>query len=113
MNTMKIKVGDKIRVIAMKDEPNYTGREGKVTMIDGAGQLHGTWGGLAIIPEEDVFEIVKDISKNRLEILLSNAIVMLVNDGYEKEKVKQELGITEEELNYLFENEDLEWTCYD
>ena len=57
---MKIKVGDKIRVIAMKDEPNYTGREGKVTMIDGAGQLHGTWGSLAVIPGVDSFQILED-----------------------------------------------------
>jgi hypothetical protein len=27
--------------------------------IDGIGQLHGTWGGLAVIPEADDFEIIK------------------------------------------------------
>ena len=33
---------------------------GEVTIIDGMGQLHGTWGGLAIIPEEDTFEVIKE-----------------------------------------------------
>lgn len=57
---MEIKLGDKIRIIEMKGEPEYTGKLGEVTVIDGIGQLHGTWGGLAIIPEEDTFEIIKE-----------------------------------------------------
>ena len=32
-------------------EPQYTNREGVVTHIDDAGQIHGTWGGCAVIPE--------------------------------------------------------------
>ena len=55
-----VKLGDKIRIIEMKGEPEYTGKLGKVTVIDGIGQLHGTWGGLAIIPEEDTFEVIKE-----------------------------------------------------
>lgn len=35
----------------------YAGRTGTVEFIDSIGQLHGTWGGLAIIPEVDEFEI--------------------------------------------------------
>ena len=57
-----VKVGDTIRIIEMKGEPNYTGREGVVKHIDSAGQLHGTWGGLAVIPKVDKFEI-KEVSK--------------------------------------------------
>ena len=57
---MEIKLGDKIRIIEMKGEPEYTGKLGEVTIIDGIGQLHGTWGGLAIIPEEDTFEVIKE-----------------------------------------------------
>ena len=57
---MEIKLGDKIRIIEMKGEPEYTGKLGEITVIDGIGQLHGTWGGLAIIPEEDTFEIIKE-----------------------------------------------------
>lgn len=55
-----VKVGDKIRIIRL-DGPyahDYPGREGVVRYIDDAGQLHGTWGGLAVISEEDEFEII-------------------------------------------------------
>ena len=55
-----IKVGDKIIIIDMEGETNYTGKCGIVTKIDDAGQLHGTWGSLAIIPEVDVFQKVED-----------------------------------------------------
>lgn len=58
------KVGDKIRIIRMYDEPNYSGKEGTVTVIDDAGQLHGTWGGLAVIPEVDSFEVIDDTEDN-------------------------------------------------
>lgn len=53
-----MKIGDKIMIIEMKGEPSYSGKEGTVTFIDGLGQLHGTWGGLAVIPEEDSFVLV-------------------------------------------------------
>ena len=56
---MKVKVGDTILIIEMSGEPSYNVRVGKVKSIDDAGQLHGTWGGLAVIPEVDNFEIVK------------------------------------------------------
>ena len=52
-------IGDKIKIYYMKDEPDYTFREGIVRHIDDIGQLHGTWGGLAIIPEFDNYEIIK------------------------------------------------------
>lgn len=50
-------VGTMVKIIHMKGEPHYDGREGIVRHIDSTGQLHGDWGNLAIIPEED--EIVK------------------------------------------------------
>ena len=53
-----VKVGDTIRIIDMSGEPNYCGREGEVTHIDDMGQLHGTCGGLAVIPGEDVYEVI-------------------------------------------------------
>lgn len=53
-----VKLGDKIRIINMVGEPQYCGREGFVTHIDDAGQIHGTWGGCAIIPNDDQFEII-------------------------------------------------------
>lgn len=54
-----INIGDTIRINYMTDEPNYTGREGVVRTIDDLGQLHGSWGGLAVIPNIDEFEIIK------------------------------------------------------
>lgn len=53
----EVKVGDEIKIISMSGEPQYTGKSGVVTRIDGIGQIHGTWGGCALIPEEDVFEV--------------------------------------------------------
>jgi hypothetical protein len=54
----KIKVGDTIKIIKMEGEPQYTSREGTVTYIDDAGQIHGTWGGCALIPELDTFKVM-------------------------------------------------------
>lgn len=48
------KIGDRIRIINMKGEDHYNGREGVIEYIDGLDKLHGTWGGLAIIPAEDL-----------------------------------------------------------
>ena len=59
----KVKVGDKIKIINMKDEPQYTDREGIVTRIDDAGQIHGTWGGCAVIPDVDTYIILHHIEK--------------------------------------------------
>ena len=53
-----VKVGDHIRIVYMVGEPQYTGKEGVVTHIDDAGQIHGTWGGCAILPGEDEIEII-------------------------------------------------------
>ena len=60
------KVGDKIRIVRM-DDANGTdyqastmnGKEGVIELIDGSGQLHGTWGGLAVIPGLDVYEVIE------------------------------------------------------
>ena len=54
-----VKVGDTIRIINMDGEKHYNGNEGIVEHIDCMGQLHGTWGGLAVIPEVDEYEIIK------------------------------------------------------
>ena len=51
--------GDKIRINYMKDEPDYAGREGIVRTIDDFGQLHGSWGGLAVIPDMDDYEVIE------------------------------------------------------
>lgn len=54
-----VKVGDKIKIIEMVDEPHYTGKVGVVERIDSIGQLHGTWGGCALIPGIDNYEKVE------------------------------------------------------
>ena len=59
----KVKIGDRIKIIEMKGEPQYTGRMGVVTHIDDAGQIHGTWGGCAIVPEIDTYIILPNIEK--------------------------------------------------
>jgi len=56
---MKAKIGDTIRIIHLKGEDKtYDGKTGVVEHIDSIGQLHGTWGGLAVIPDEDEFDII-------------------------------------------------------
>ena len=54
-----IQVGDKIRIINMEGEPQYTGKVGVVERIDSIGQLHGSWGGCALIPGIDNYEKVE------------------------------------------------------
>ena len=58
----KVKKGDTIRIIRMNDyggkdlqAKSYDGRTGVVESIDSLGQIHGTWGGLALIPGKDEF----------------------------------------------------------
>lgn len=64
---MKAHVGDKIRIVGFKEdsdgkiydsEKRLIGKEGYVEYIDGAGNLHGTWGSLGILPE-DKYEILE------------------------------------------------------
>ena len=57
-------IGKRIKIIYMKGEPSYSGKTGFIEKIDSLGQLHGTWGGLAIIPEHDKYEVI-DETKNK------------------------------------------------
>jgi len=53
-------IGDTIRIFHLKGEDSsYDGMTGVIEHIDSLGQLHGTWGGLAVIPEEDDFEVLR------------------------------------------------------
>lgn len=54
-----VEIGDTIRINYMEGEPDYTGREGIVKSIDDAGQIHGTFGGCAVIPGTDSFTVIK------------------------------------------------------
>lgn len=58
----KVNIGDTIRIIRMDDDGgkdpqarDYNGRKGVVEFIDSLGQIHSTWGGLALIPGKDEF----------------------------------------------------------
>ena len=53
-----VRIGDRIKIIRMESEPQYTNREGVITHIDDAGQIHGTWGSCALILEIDTFVIL-------------------------------------------------------
>lgn len=65
----EVKIGDKIKIHHMAGEDNsYDGKEGTVEHIDGIGQLHGTWGGVAVIPGVDDFEIINKGLKELKEI---------------------------------------------
>ena len=56
---MKLNIGDKIEIIEMVGEPQYTGKVGVVDFIDDAGQVHGSWGGLAVQPERDKVRLLE------------------------------------------------------
>ena len=51
-------IGKKIEIDDMEGEPQYAGRAGVVEFVDGIGQLHGTWGGLAVVPGTDHFHVI-------------------------------------------------------
>lgn len=58
---MNVKVGDKIRITYMDGEPQYTNKEGTVIHIDDMNQIHGDWGGCALIPGLDQFEVIANV----------------------------------------------------
>lgn len=51
-------VGKTIRIEEMAGEPQYSGKVGTVEFVDDAGQMHGTWGGCAVVPGEDRFTVL-------------------------------------------------------
>ena len=53
---MNLKIGDKIEILEMVGEPQYTGKVGVVVFI---GQVHGSWGGLAVQPERDKVRLLE------------------------------------------------------
>ena len=76
-----VHVGDTIEIISMSDPyVDYAGKKGKVEHIDDLGQIHGSWGGCALIPGVDKFKIIAN----------ENLIEMMV-DRYEyfKNKIKE------------------------
>lgn len=56
---MKVRIGDKIRIVEMVGESDYSGKIGIVENIDSIKQVHGTWGGLALQLERDTIEVLE------------------------------------------------------
>lgn len=76
-----------IRIVCMNDNDGkdkhaaaYAGKIGLVTYVDSICQLHGTWGGLAVIPAEDKFEV-----------LTVNDAITGICKGLDVDKVKESL----------------------
>lgn len=60
-------IGKTIKIINMEGEPQYSGKIGVVKTIDSMGQLHGTWGGLAINKEVDEYIVICPICKQKID----------------------------------------------
>ena len=71
---MKASIGDRIKIVRINycipdgdidtEAKLLEGKEEVVTDIDDLGQLHGTWGGLALIPKLDKYEIIETNKTN-------------------------------------------------
>ena len=59
---ISVNIGDKIKINYMKGEPQYTDAEGIVRYIDDIGNIHGSWGGCAIVPDMDKYEVIERAS---------------------------------------------------
>lgn len=57
-------LGKTIKIVDMEGETCYNNRYGTVTHVDDLGQLHGTWGGCAVLPELDTFIIIEKEKPN-------------------------------------------------
>ena len=55
-----VKPGTRIKITELDDpfDDSYPGKEGEIKYIDDAGQFHGTWGFLAVVPESDEFVVL-------------------------------------------------------
>ena len=58
---MDIRIGDKIKIIHMDGEPQYTGRIGIVDHIDDNQQIWLEGCGCALIPYVDTFEVIERV----------------------------------------------------
>lgn len=94
--TESVQVGDRIRIIDMIGEPDYFGKEGVVKFIDDLGQIHGTWGGCALIPEQDEFEIIDELdtyNESLSESLTDAQIEKMLDLGYTVGEIAERAGV--------------------
>ncbi|MBO5425277.1 MAG: DUF4314 domain-containing protein [Lachnospiraceae bacterium] len=76
----EVKPGDRIRIIKMDGEPHYDGKEGEVDYIDSLGQIHGTWGGLAVVPEVDIYELITKAVEESFDLEDERDILLKAGD---------------------------------
>lgn len=78
----KAKIGDKIVIKGFAgNEPSaadYIGKTGEVQFIDDIGQIHGTWGGLGLLPEDDYDVLAECESVHIYEIEGSDSMVFVL-----------------------------------
>lgn len=86
----EVKPGDRIRIIKMDGEPHYDGKEGEVDYIDDIGQIHGTWGGLAIVPEVDIYELITEAVEESFD-LEDDINIYFVADGCKCQLTEQDI----------------------
>ena len=64
----KAKVGDLIKILGFKpdsdgkiyiSEVKLIGKTGRVTSIGDRGELHGTWGGISVLPVDEI-EVIEE-----------------------------------------------------
>lgn len=64
----RAKVGDTVKIVGFKCDSNgdipeterrLIGKTGKVTLIDDSGAIHGTWGGISLLPC-DVYHVIEE-----------------------------------------------------
>ena len=59
MGISEVKVGDMIQILDMRGEMSYTNKVGTITKIDDRRQIHGTWGGCAVLPGVDKYKLIR------------------------------------------------------
>ena len=55
-----VKVGNIIRIVSMESKPPYSCELGVIEFIDDVGQIHGSWGGCALILGVDEYQIIEE-----------------------------------------------------
>lgn len=113
---MKVKVGNRIKIINMINEPMYSGKEGIVTSIDDAEQIHGTWGGCALVPDFDTFNIIETFVDRKLHLLdvmleercelygVKNTIQYLLDRDFTPDELINELLFDEDDVKLALED---------
>ena len=48
------------QIIHIDEEPFFSGKVGIVDHIDDIVQIHGSWGGRAVVPGVDIFELMEE-----------------------------------------------------